>query len=360
MNKYLKRLWKRLRRALRGIGGIKLNNRAKIAIFAVLLALLFGGGNYVYARYFSESAKWGVAIASGVYFTANYAVEVEDAEEDEVFFESVVNYAYSGQGYAFTFEVRNYENNLLFNESGVVLPYTVTLWLGEPSEDASYYVEYQDGEKQQLSTDKLVIDGQSIAGGSAFANKYTISINTSDTSKKPLPIYVEVETGEGALVQKTLRGKMVFQKTTDAQSYIESQEFVVPEDISDDAEKFKRIQQMSMLTYEIRTVSDVVSDEVTEKLKLSWDSTVLDIDLFDEVFLAWQKNEDKANGDADAPTGPYSAGDGWYYITIDVMPYSAQTINFFRGSNFSSIADMDALHRAIKAEKYQAVSEDTE
>lgn len=366
--------------------GCKTKNRVWFATILALLGIV-AGGSYVYAKYFSESARWGIAIASGVYFTANYAADVTDTNADvedngdvgtdtdtginnKDYFESVVNSSYAGSNYEFVFEVRNYENNLLFNESGVVIPYTVTFWLGEAPTNATYTVKWQQNEQEYkneiTAENKITISNQSIGGGSAYANEYKIGITVEDTEVKhaSVPIYVEVQTEDGAMINKTLGGKMILTNVELPKSYIESQGFVTPEEYTDDAEKFARLQKMAIFTYEVRTVGEVETDDVTEKLRLVWDPNLLEIDLFDEIYLEWQKTE-AASNNGTIPSGPYQYtidGKTYYYITFEVMPYSSQTINFLRGEQFATIeaiaeddsgsAAMKALEAAVWAEKY--------
>lgn len=331
---------------LERIKGCITEKRAVLAAILLLLGIALGG-NYVYAKYFSESARWGVAIASGVYFTANYAAESEE------FFEVNVNSNYMGNSYEFAFEVRNYENNLLFNESNVIIPYSVSFWLGETPQGATYSVVWQEQSHTLRVGEKVTFTGHSIAGGSANANPYSIKIDVtdSDTTHEAVPIYVEVQTEDGTIINKTLRGKMVMNNVSAPQNYIESQSFVISENTTDDEKKFALMQKLSMFTYEIRTVGEVATGDITEKLKLSWNPTLLEIDLFDDAYLAWQASEKEATGAT--PEAPYIDANGWYYITLDVMPYSAQTVCFLRGAEYTEkVGDMATLNNAIKAEKY--------
>lgn len=307
----------------------------------------------MYAKYYSQSVKNGIAIASGVYFTANYAVA---SESEDDFFESIVKTGYQGSDTDFIFEVRNYENNMLFNESTVVIPYSISFWLGSTPEAAVYTVEY-DGESKVIHAGeaaKTTFSMHSIEGGRAAANKYTIRVDAEDGVKHTaVPIYVEVRTEAGAIISSVLRGKMVISTATQSASYIESQMFVVSGNVTTDEEKFAEIQKLSELTYEIRTVGELATNEVTEELKLSWDPTVLEINLFDDAFLAWKSAEGKDAPDEDA--------NGWHYITVKVMPYSAETVGFFRSDEFALKAvDLTTLHNYIKAEKYLDSSEGTE
>lgn len=337
--------------------GRKTEQGYRIAMLLFPLLLFLAGGGYVYAKYYSQSARAGIAIASGIYFTANYAVSVE---EDGEFYESVVKSDYQGNEYSFNFEVRNYENNLLFNESGVDIPYSLSFWLGETPSGATYTVvsngatyELKEGEEE-----KIEITGQSVAGGSAMANSYVISIKPSDSTAthEAVPIFVEVKTGESSIVSKTLRGKMVLNNVERPVSFIESQGFILPDKTTDvTTVTFEQIEELSELTYEIRTVGEVLaSDEPTEELKLSWDATVFELDLFDSVYLEWLKNNPDETGPKDDSTA------GWKYITIKVMPYSAETIGFFRGTEYrNKVTDIASLHEFIEAEKYQTNSEGT-
>ena len=296
----------------------KIEKRTMIAVALLVLVVLSCGGGYVYAKYFSHAAQKGIAIASGVYFTANYAVEVD--EDNEEYFESAVRYT-SGN-LDIPFEVRNYENLLLFNESTVTIPYSVSFWVEELPSGATYKVT-GDGEAKDLSTTKVTFQDQVIGGGSAITNKYIISINSGE-AHKTVPIFVEVQTAEGAMVKKTLRGKIVLSATGSSNVFLE-QEFKIP-----DVEE----ETLTAFTYEIRTVGDVATGDITQKLKLSWNPELLEIDLFDDAFLAWQESEKADNGIM--PQKPYEEN-GNYYIIMDIMPYSSQTITFFRGSQYKSV-----------------------
>ena len=325
-----------------------------LLIFLVMGSML--GGGYVYAKYYSQSMQSGIAIASGVYFTSNYAVASEDA-----YFESIVKNGYQGNDAEFVFEVRNYENNMLFNESSVEIPYSVYFWLeSAPTDGTSYTVSYGEEEQALLSgeTSKVGFTNQIITGGRATANKYTLRVDVPDGVKhESIPIYALVKTESGAVISSTLRGKMIFSSMVQSESYIESQMFVVSANVSSDEERFAEIQKLSELTYEIKTVGEVIGgDDSTEKLKLSWNPSVLEINMFDDAFLEW-KNTSKNSA-------PLVDEDGWYYITVNVMPYSAETIGFFRGSGYAEIVEksansMEALRGSILAEKYVEGNEGT-
>ena len=315
-------------------------------VIGVLVCANVGWFGYsAYAKYFSQSAKSGIAIASGIYFTANYAAHTDS----DVFFESIVKSDYTGVTYNFDFEVRNYENNLLFNEGGVSIPYSVEIWLEEQPINAFYTIK-KAGEPAQTigitEADRLVIDGQRIYGGAAMADVYTISINVTGNSHEAVPIYVRVTTDDDAVITGKLCGKMIITNIARPESFIEKQAFVVTDDNGTDDEKFAEIQGQSEFIYEIRTVGDVLdADEITEELKISWDPTVFQLDMFDEAYLEWQAGSGES--------APKTDTNGWKYFIVKVMPYSSETIGFFRGDKFEQkVSDLASLNQYIKAEKY--------
>lgn len=328
----------------------KVQNKKRLKLHWILVGLLacanvawFGYG--AYAKYFSQSAKSGIAIASGIYFTANYAVHTAS----DVFYESIVKSDYTGVTYNFDFEVRNYENNLLFNESGVSIPYSIELWLEEQPVNAFYTVKKTGGTAQTIGVteaNKLTMDGQSIAGGAAMSNVYTISVNVTGNTHEAVPIYVRVKTDDSAIITKNLCGKMIITNVARPESFIEKQEFVVTNTDGTDAEKYAEIEKQSEFIYEIRTVGDVLdADEITEELKISWDPSVFQLDLFDEAYSEWINSSGES--------APKTDAEGWNYFIVKVMPYSSETIGFFRGKQFvTKVSNMTTLNQYIKAEKY--------
>lgn len=325
-----------------------------VGIFLLVLAAS-GGGYYTYAKYFSQSARKGIVIASQVYFTANYAAEDDYNPavqgDSKVFFEKVVNSAYNGTDYEFRFEVRNYENNLLFNESSVVIPYTLKFWTDESQvpQGATYYVKWGESNSLAIGSGEgaaAVIGEQSIAGGSAFANEYSILLDVSGNDvHTAVPIYVEVTTDVGAVVNKTLRGKMVL--TTGgatAELNLESWHFTV-QGIEQADLTLDDVNAMAVLTYEVSTVGESTG-EGNEKIKLSWKSDFLEIDLFDESYDAWKT----ATGLDEPATETDAYGITWNYITIDAMPYASETICFLRGGRYDEITTLDGLNACVKAE----------
>lgn len=326
----------------------------RVAFILCMVFLALAGSTYVYAKYYSVSSREGIAIATGVYFTANYAAASEktDSAANVLFPEFVAEGIYTGGSTEFVFEIRNYENNLLFNGSNVTIPYTLEFWLGSSVNDGTEYSVSGKGINKQVlkagEENKITISGQNIQGGAALSNPYTISITVPpEVNHKPIPIYVRAKTSEGSLINRTLTGKILLGNSESAESFIESNTFTIPGDfgVVTDEEKYKKLQEMSLLIYEIRTAGTVSSGEVTEKIKIIWNPEVLQIDLYDSAYLKWQETTGKKTPDIEE--------NGNYSIVIDAMPYAAENIGFFRGVKFAEKAtDWTTLHQFIAVEKY--------
>ena len=206
-----------------------------IAVLIFVSTICLGYGGVMYAKYYSQGYEKGVAVASAIYFSANHAFESEGN-----FVQSLVVPTESGDGYEFVFEVRNYENNLLFNDSSVDIPYEISFWLSQASEEGVRHTVTYNGESKDISVysydeendvytgDKLIYTGHSIIGGAAKANEYKIVVSgiTNKAEHIKIPIYVEVNTTDASPVTKTLRGEIVFNGGIMGTSFIETQQFV--------------------------------------------------------------------------------------------------------------------------------------
>ena len=126
---------------------------------------------------------------------------------------------------------------------------------------------------------------------------------------------------------------MILNGAQTSNNFIESQQFVVSNDSATDEAKFAELENKSGLSYEIRTVGEVAAGVATEEVKLAWNSGVFEIDLFDDTYIDWQERTQNEN-----PLTETRNGEMWYYITLEVMPYSAQTVNFLEEKNMGMVS----------------------
>lgn len=326
-------------------GWIKRNIKRMLTSALLILCL---GSLGVYAKYFAQSAREGIAVASGVYFASNYLGEALEA--DDPFLETVVTRDYNGRNHTISLEIRNYENNLLFNEENMLIPYRLTLWLEDGSSvpaNISYKVTYgEQGTTKNIPAGKangVVIQGEQLKGGAASQNKYAVKIETEGgvVNTDPIPIYVMVETEAQSFVSKVLKGKLTVQ-TMAPVDFIESSGFLFPDlpEGAPDGDKVALAQKLPALTYEIRTVSEAMtSAEIVKKLKIGWRTDQLEINQFDSYYEAAMSE------------GSVEDKNGWRYMPVDAIPYSAMNMVFFKLNDFSTLPDTATLNSYVTVEE---------
>lgn len=362
----------------------KLKDRkmTRIAMILLSLCLLLAGGRYVYAKYLSQSARRGVALASSIYFTSNHAASSQtDAGGSDLYdmtdaFVSVAE-SVDDRNYNFQVEIRNYENILLFNSSNAEIPYRVELWLaGDPKEGDQYTVTYTEKhrnggelvtEEQQTKnlskTEKVSIDNI-LPGGQALSDDYTIKVTLSD--ENPVPIYVVAKTKEGALLSETLKGKIMLQKSADTGDFLKTFGFTIPSGSEEDA--FLTLQKQSEFSYKITTggINGETGDD-TDVVTMYWDPEVYDIDRFSNAYLAWEKKGNTAPAVISKSSLQQSFGtndgfwEGWsdtvHGITIQINAYASVNTGFFRGEKYNEkVTSTDSQQKYVYVVKGDRIS----
>lgn len=317
-------------------------------LLPVALFLVLGIG--AVAKYVASNAESGVAVASAIYFTANYAGTANEEGTDDALANIVgVPYLLRAGGYStFYFEVRNHENMLLFNDKDVEIPYEVYFWLAEePKAGQSYIVSYLDGEPKTttLTADRnaaLHIQG-TLKGGAALSDQYGISITAADG--EAVPIYVVVKSSYVSL-SKVLKGKIqVITQEVEEEEFIRSMGFVDKnENILTDPVP-SHVSEMSELFYYINTNS--ASSVMGRKIRIEWDPEWMDMNRNNAFFMEWME----LNPETNWQPGTTSV-DGKDYSYIDVTPigYSSMKFGFFRSENFSGAGDSILLNDLVKIE----------
>ncbi|MGN0366050.1 MAG: hypothetical protein ACI4E5_08970 [Suilimivivens sp.] len=334
----------------------KRTNRIIYILLPVLL--LLAGGSFALAKYMAQSAKPGIAIATGVYFTGNYAGEASSGDDMADALESIVSVEYRSaqkEYQTFDFEVRNHENILLFNDSNINIPYTISFFLAaEPKAGDSYTLGYKDdaGNNQtvQLTTTSTTPISNTLKGGAALKDTYSITVKSADSST--VPIYVRVTATD--VVQKTLKGKMILTPLMESGEFIKSQGFVKAD--GNAITEFTTVSGQSEFSYKI-TTGGTKSATGTETLKICWEPTVFDIDRYSAAFQSWRTD---AQWKPEALTSSELSEDwanGWStgsYITIKASSYSSATIGFFRGTDFETkVTNLDLMNKYIHVIKVQ-------
>lgn len=302
-------------------------------LIPVVVFLAVGTG--VIAKYVANNAKSGVAVASAIYFTANYAgTAKEDGTDDAL--ENAVPVPYLGQSSGsgeysdFYFEVRNHENMLLFNYRDIEIPYEVYFWLAEaPKEGQSYTVFYPDEQQSTVLSAKredAVHFTGTLKGGAALSDKYRIKVVARDG--EAIPIYVVAKSSYVSL-SKVLKGKIQVVTKQEEADFIKSAGFVDKDGII--TEELAKVSDMSELFYYVNT--DSAAGVAGKKLQISWDSRYIEINRNNAFFLEWQENNPTENWKPGILT---KEGVEWHYIRVMPVGYSSMKFGFFRLKDFST------------------------
>lgn len=340
-------------------GNYKQKKTKRIVRVLLPVFLILAGGIIAFAKYMAQSAKPGIAIASGVYFTGNYAGEASEGDDMTDALESIVSVSYledQKQYQTFDFEVRNHENILLFNDSNINIPYHISFYLaGEPEAGDTYTLSYKDTEGATQSVTLTTTPPASpisgmLKGGAALKDAYSITVKSQN--KTTVPIYVRVTATD--VVQKTLKGKMVLSQSQEAGEFIKSQSFVKADGSA--ADNFEAVNRQSEFSYKI-TTGGTKSATGTETLKICWDPAVFDIDRYNAAFQSWRTDENWKPAAMTAAELAESWALGWsggQCITVDASSYSSVTIGLFRGNDFETkVTDLASLNQYIHVVKMQ-------
>ena len=351
-------------------------------ILLPVLTLLLGGG-YAYAKYLKASVQKGVAIASSIWFTSNYAFSVTEHTADDdmtgVMKTQAASTDIDGRNYAFTVDIRNYKNILVFNNSSEEIPYTISFWLSAPQAAGDTYTVtpvYKDRDAggnivQTIGTAKSISSDTKaefthtpgLPGGEALEDEYRINISVA--SAAPVSIYVMAKTADGALLKETLKGEIVLVKGSGSGEFLRSAGFVTNSDSADEAQQLNALKAQSEFTYKIVTGG---ADAGMNEFTLYWDPDVYEIDRFSNAYMAWSEEHSSeapdtlwgpahtAPGELNTvgiaiPDGEENWHEGWSaktnYITIKATSYASVSVGFFRAGNFQSDA-MDSLDKFSK------------
>ncbi len=329
-------------------------NRRTILLLGVLcvaLVCIFSGT--VFAKYYASKFRQGVSVASGFYFNSNRLIkstgDITDITsiDTEGMAVNVNTERWTGGNLYFDIPIRNYDNNLLFNDENINVEYEIVFCLLDEPKGADYYVQNTQGQEMLLQKGVPVScsDGR-LPGGSLAEQIYRIRIAMTDAEQYSYarvlvmaypvaPDYLYKEQNQEFRLLGVFEGVL-----SQTEMRVESAHFVVQEEKDYNASTWKEmVEDLSGLVYNIKTIGDVITDEngtVEQSVIVKWQSDYLELGQYDDYYKeALDKQANKTDTQADVIWQEQDGqGRNWTYMKIEVLPYTNANLTFYKESKF--------------------------
>lgn len=358
----------------------KMNKKSRI--MAVLLAafILAGLTVTVYSKYYKTGYNKGMAIASGFYFASDYMTALEDTGDlsmDSVMEEIVQNHLdtivssanrtpWMGTNVCdFHIEIRNFDNQLLYNDKDLNVEYRVEFMLLDEPKGASYSIKFKDVTKplewKNGKGTPISFTGE-LPGGVLSADQYNLGVVMLDAGEYvPAKVLMAAyPTGPDYLVNTKCIAGTVKANYEEKEFKIEAGSgFTVTKTTEYEDDWESAVGSESGFVYQLITTGSYTGTGNTstrKKIRLRWRRDMYRINKNDEYYINLQKDPDfneKYRTEVD------DKGVEWQIMEIEVMPYALIKFVFFRnpGSGTepgfeSVIAGMDkaAFEKSVTAE----------
>lgn len=350
--------------------------RKKMIFLLAGCLILAGVSLTVYSKYYKTGYEKGMAIASGFYFSSNYMYEEEGLEDigavEELLKEenrelvnklivAVSNAPWSnGEKYTFHIDMRNYANQLLYNDKDLDVSYTIDFILLDKSEGMGgiYSVRKgRDGSYIQLKNDgkggitKASFQG-TLEGGKLSVEDYELQISLNGTVKAytPARVLVMAYPTEPSFLQDTKKiAGIIRADYNQAEMEITEQKFTVEEKLEQAGSGWKeQAMKESAFVYQLRTTGGYFvegNDNMMQRIKLTWNP---------DIFMLNQ-NDRYLNQAEGTKLVEYDKEKG--IMVIETVPYSSIKFVFFKANSFkdgvTKMGTLEDFKKTIKAEKVE-------
>lgn len=328
-----------------------------VVVISVLMIALLGSSSF--AKYYSMQQQKGVAVASDFYFSSDIlksGVTINNNNEPEDF-SSLTAYRANtwhsnDTSSVVDFLVRNYDNNLLYNDENIEIEYTVYAKLAEEdsSGDISYYlVDSKNNSVRKTLTENSVAEITGVlTGGEILSNSYYIQYeHAANTQATPVDIYVWVVPTYPSYMPKnqySMGSVISIGKASNNTFTFESKwGFLELNDSTAElSQELKNVINSQIgFVYNISTTGSNTTDvNVNEvNVRISWDSKYVEMDRFSKFY----NSTFEQNGTIKT-------------MDIVINTYTSNDILFYRTSNFNINAfatqgDFQNLVTAVRLEQ---------
>lgn len=299
-------------------------------VFCFLLSLLLFclAGGILLAKYYAERSNKGVATASSLYFSSNLLKNVQKLNEND--YPVVYNTsAWDGTDpYVYNLEIRNYQNQLLYNDQNLDIQYDISFQLVNETDGGTYQITYQN-ESKTITDGTGCSFSATLKGGQATENNFTISIKRPkgnvDINYKSVGIQVTATPISPSYVANYEKLGGVLYATTFSSKYELKGEF--------SKIQTEKVSEYAAFPYTITYKPG--QDNTAQQVKISWDAGKLQLDKYSPYYSSIQT--DLANNRK--------------YIMVSIEPYTIFDIIFFRTSEFGQTTTLEDLNGLVKIEK---------
>lgn len=310
----------------------------------------------IFGKYYAARYNKGIAVASNLYFNSDKLTkstgitDIDSIINDDDSIRKINVFTNSGSWSSgdllLSFDIRNYDNNILYNEKELNIGYKVHFVLLDEPEGAEYSVVSSDNVSYPLSDkgSSVELEGMTV-GGSLDADIYGIQVRmTSQENYKAArvlvlaypvsPDYVYRDTQDNQ--EYRLLG--IFQgHPTDMQISIENACFKVQEASGyNDSTWRSMVEDLSGYIYNIKTAGDVVLDNNTaakQEAVVTWDNRYVTIDKYDENYQYALEHDMQV---ADESEKYIQVNGDYTSMTIMVLPYTSIDMTYYKTENFHS------------------------
>jgi hypothetical protein len=295
---------------------------------ALVFLLLLSFCGYAYARYYAQESRKGVATASGLYFSSNCMQSVEEIDKQEDFPSYVDSNGWNGEG-SCTVQilVQNYENVLLYNDANLNITYDIKFCLIDAPADSTYTVINKE---QSSETSYTLEKGTTVC----FSNQY---LQGGSAQKNQIDLIVSPPSGYDP--QTYVSGRVAVWAEPSAPDYVKGMNLAACIQVKPDreysvtggfdiAEKLSKegtnvaemLKSLSGFAYTVRTTGDLQGS--TGHIQLRWNSTYLEMDLYNSYYLAAQK------------AGLVQTEGEYTTLTMDAYTYASMNFSFYKTAAF--------------------------
>lgn len=310
----------------------------------------------VLGKYYASRNNKGIAVASNLYFNSDKLIksagitDIDEIIKDSESINKINVFTNSGSWASgellLNFDIRNFDNNILYNEKELDIKYKIEFVLLDEPIGARYAVSAGNDTQYVLNSkgSKVSLEGTT-KGGSLYTDTYGISMIMTDKSiLKPArvlvvaypvsPDYIHREPDK--VQEYRLLG--IFQgHPTDLNISIEEAYFKVQKENEYDTKWRNMIEDLSGYIYNIKTAGDVVFDDnnsTRQEAVVTWDNRYITIDRYDPNYMYAAQHD--AGLDADSQDRYIKTDGNNTSMTIMVLPYTSINMTFYKTTDFNS------------------------